>query len=118
MNPTRLMIVACVALTVLCGVTFDRETCASDFDDVLADLTDGMAARIAVVVPDSVSWTLPAYEIALMTAAWGARTHPGELLKDRSAAGGLRLRKALVVAQIALSLLRPERQDQRQLYLS
>lgn len=60
------------------GVTFDRATSASDFDEVLTDLTDAMAARIAVVVPDSVSWTLPAYEIALMTAAWGARTHPGE----------------------------------------
>jgi sulfide:quinone oxidoreductase len=58
------------------GATFDRETSAQEFDDVLADLTDGMAPRIAVIVPDTVSWTLPAYEIALMTAAWGAARHP------------------------------------------
>jgi sulfide:quinone oxidoreductase len=58
------------------GVTFDRDTSAQDFDDVLADLTDGIAPRIAIIVPDSVSWTLPAYELALMTAAWGAASHP------------------------------------------
>lgn len=60
------------------GVTFDRDTSAQDFDDVLADLSDGMAPRIAVIVPDSVSWTLPAYELALMTTAWGAAKHRGE----------------------------------------
>ena len=37
-----------------------------------ADLTDGIAPRIAIIVPDTVSWTLPAYEIAFMTAAMAA----------------------------------------------
>jgi sulfide:quinone oxidoreductase len=60
------------------GVTFDRDTSAQDFDDVLADLTDGIAPRIAIIVPDTVSWTLPAYEIAFMTAAWGAARHLAE----------------------------------------
>ena len=60
------------------GVNFDRELSAQDFDDVLADLRDGMAPRVAIVVPDSVSWTLPAYELALMTAAWGESAHPDE----------------------------------------
>jgi sulfide:quinone oxidoreductase len=58
------------------GVTFDRETSPQDFADVLADLRDGLAPRIAIVVPDTVSWTLPAYELALMTAAWGRAEHP------------------------------------------
>ena len=60
------------------GVNFDRELSAQDFDEVLADLRDGMAPRVAVVVPDSVTWTLPAYELALMTSAWGERAHPDE----------------------------------------
>jgi sulfide:quinone oxidoreductase len=60
------------------GVTFDREVSPTDFDDVLADLRDGFAPRIAIVVPDTVTWTLPAYELALMTAAWGKAEHPGE----------------------------------------
>jgi sulfide:quinone oxidoreductase len=60
------------------GVNFDREASAQDFDEVLADLRDGMAPRVAVVVPDSVTWTLPAYELALMTSAWGERAHPDE----------------------------------------
>jgi sulfide:quinone oxidoreductase len=58
-------------------MTFNREVSLTDFDDVLADLRDGFAPRIAIVVPDTVAWTLPAYEIALMTAAWSKTHHPG-----------------------------------------
>ena len=61
------------------GVTFDRETSPEDFVEVLADLREGLAPRVAMVVPDSVSWTMPAYELALMTAAWGAAEHPDQL---------------------------------------
>ena len=61
------------------GVTFDRETSPEDFAEVLADLREGLAPRVAMVVPDSVSWSLPAYELALMTAAWGAAEHPDQL---------------------------------------
>jgi sulfide:quinone oxidoreductase len=53
------------------GVTFDRETSAEDFDDVLMDLAGGIAPRVAIIVPDGVQWTLPAYELALLTAASG-----------------------------------------------
>jgi sulfide:quinone oxidoreductase len=56
------------------GVTFDRDTMPEDFDEVLFDLQDGMVPRIAIVVPDGVTWTLPAYELGLLTAAW-ARSH-------------------------------------------
>ena len=53
------------------GVSFDRDASAGEFDEVLRDLRDGIAPRVAVVVPDSVTWTLPAYELALLTRAWG-----------------------------------------------
>jgi sulfide:quinone oxidoreductase len=51
------------------GTTFDRELSPEDFDDVLFDVDDGMAPRVAFVVPDGVIWSLPAYELALLTAA-------------------------------------------------
>ena len=60
------------------GVTFERELSPEDFDEVLADLTDGMAPRVAIIVPDGVSWSLPAYEVALLTAAWAQRAHPDQ----------------------------------------
>ena len=37
------------------GVTFEREVSPEDFDDVLAELTDGTAPHVAIVVPDGVS---------------------------------------------------------------
>jgi sulfide:quinone oxidoreductase len=58
------------------GVSFERELSPEDFDDVLADLGDGIAPRVAIVVPDGVSWSLPAYELALLTSAWAQRAHP------------------------------------------
>ncbi|QEC49830.1 hypothetical protein FSW04_21180 [Baekduia soli] len=61
------------------GVTFERQVSPEDFDEVLADLTDGLAPHVAVVVPDGVTWTLPAYELAMLTAAWGERCHPDEV---------------------------------------
>jgi len=57
------------------GIAFDRELQPEDFDDVLADLDEGLAPRIAFVVPDGVEWTLPAYELAILTADRAA-AHP------------------------------------------
>ena len=39
---------------------------------LLADLEQGYLARVAFVVPGEIAWTLPIYELALMTArqAW------------------------------------------------
>ncbi|HSD82202.1 MAG TPA: FAD-dependent oxidoreductase [Solirubrobacteraceae bacterium] len=54
------------------GVTFDRELEAASFDEALGDVGAGLAPSVAVVVAPGVSWTLPAYELSLMTAAWGA----------------------------------------------
>jgi sulfide:quinone oxidoreductase len=58
------------------GVTFERELSPEDFDEALADFSDGFAPHVAIVVPDGVAWTMPAYELALLVAAWGDRHHP------------------------------------------
>lgn len=58
------------------GVTFDRETAPEDFDDVLADLDEGLTPHVAIVVPDGVTWTLPAYELALLLQDRAERRHP------------------------------------------
>ncbi len=52
------------------GVMFDRLLDPEDFDEVLADNRAGFAPSMAIIVPPRVSWTLPAYELALRTAAW------------------------------------------------
>jgi sulfide:quinone oxidoreductase len=51
------------------GVCFHRPHDDEGFDEVVADLRAGLADSIAIVVPPGCSWTLPAYELALMTAA-------------------------------------------------
>jgi sulfide:quinone oxidoreductase len=51
------------------GVCFQRPHDVEGFDDVIADLRAGLAESVAIVVPPGCSWTLPAYELALMTAA-------------------------------------------------
>ncbi|HEX6695541.1 MAG TPA: FAD-dependent oxidoreductase [Solirubrobacteraceae bacterium] len=51
------------------GLCFRRAHDAEAFDGVVADLRSGAAERIAIVVPPGCSWTLPAYELALMIAA-------------------------------------------------
>jgi sulfide:quinone oxidoreductase len=51
------------------GVCFHRPHDEEGFDEVVADLRAGLADSIAIVVPPGCTWTLPAYELALMTAA-------------------------------------------------
>jgi sulfide:quinone oxidoreductase len=53
------------------GVTFDRETEAAAFDELLADVDARLAPHVAIVVPEHVGWTLPAYELALSISAYG-----------------------------------------------
>src|SRR4051794_40205343 len=45
------------------GVTFDRETDAATFDELLSDVDTRLAPHVAIVVPEHVGWTLPAYEL-------------------------------------------------------
>lgn len=61
---------------------FDHGTSVEDDHgrrDLAADLEEGTAGRVCVVVPDDAPWPLPAYELALMSAAYG-RTEEVELL--------------------------------------
>lgn len=51
------------------GVMFDRQVAPEDFDEVLSAEREGFAGNVAIVVPEGVTWTLPAYELALLTAA-------------------------------------------------
>ena len=53
------------------GVTFDRGTEAAAFDELLSDVDARLAPHVAIVVPEHVGWTLPAYELALSIAAYG-----------------------------------------------
>lgn len=55
------------------GLTFEREASPEDFDEALADLSGGFAPHVAIVVPDGVTWTMPGYELALLTASWARR---------------------------------------------
>lgn len=57
------------------GVTFDRETLPEEFDEVLSAGGEGFAEDVAIVVPSGVTWSLPAYELALLTAAHSPRSH-------------------------------------------
>jgi sulfide:quinone oxidoreductase len=51
------------------GVCFKRAHDAEAFDSVVAALRSEGAERIAIVIPPGCTWTLPAYELALMLAA-------------------------------------------------
>jgi sulfide:quinone oxidoreductase len=52
------------------GTCFGRGSDGEGFDEVLADLRENLAERVAIVVPPGTTWTLPAYELALMIAAF------------------------------------------------
>ena len=52
------------------AVTFRGPGDTDAFAHVLSELEEGRARRLAFVVPWGSSWTLPAYELALMTALW------------------------------------------------
>jgi len=58
------------------GVCFERAHDQQAFADVLDDLRGGLANTVAIVVPPRHPWTLPAYELALMIAAF---QHPEQL---------------------------------------
>jgi sulfide:quinone oxidoreductase len=53
-------------------LTWTPQSDGALFGGLLRDLDEGYTKRVAFVVPPGVAWTLPAYELALMTA-WQAR---------------------------------------------
>lgn len=54
------------------GITFGEDRQEEALHGLLQDAEEGYTERIAFVVPDLTTWTLPLYELALMTArqAW------------------------------------------------
>src|SRR3954453_9729210 len=50
------------------AITFGDDPSEERLHGMLADLDQGYARRVAFVVPGETSWTLPLYELALMTA--------------------------------------------------
>lgn len=56
------------------AITFGEDDAPEALSGLLADLEDGYVRRIAFVVPSSTAWSLPLYELAIMTArhVWGA----------------------------------------------
>ena len=56
------------------GITFGADGAPAALSGLIADLEDGYAKRVAFVVPSSTAWSLPLYELALMTArdVWAA----------------------------------------------
>jgi sulfide:quinone oxidoreductase len=62
------------------AITFGTPGAAAALSGLLADLEDGYARRVAFVLPSHTAWSLPLYEIALMTARdmWSAGAE-GEL---------------------------------------
>jgi sulfide:quinone oxidoreductase len=47
----------------------------SSFRELLAQLERGDLSRVAFAAPAGITWTLPAYELALLTASWVADRH-------------------------------------------
>jgi sulfide:quinone oxidoreductase len=61
------------------GVSFDRERDPAALDELLADIDTRFVEHVALVVPEGVEWTLPAYQLALSIAAFGRRPLGREL---------------------------------------
>jgi sulfide:quinone oxidoreductase len=63
------------------AITFGADGAAEALSGLLADLEDGYVRRVAFVLPTSTAWSLPLYELALMTARdiWSAGVDAGEL---------------------------------------
>jgi len=63
------------------AITFGTPGAAEELSGLLADLEDGYVRRVAFVLPSSAAWSLPLYELALMTARdiWSAGVDDAQL---------------------------------------
>ena len=63
------------------AITFTGAAGVPRMRELLERLDDGSADTVVFTAPEEAAWTLPVYELALMTAAWcGARALPGVTL--------------------------------------
>jgi sulfide:quinone oxidoreductase len=71
--PYSVLLIACGALptpAVRGALTFRGPGDTSTIEDLLAEIGDGEVRRVWFAVPPGAIWSLPAYELALMTSAW------------------------------------------------
>ena len=75
------------------AITFGADGAPEALAGLLADLEGGYAHRVAFVVPSGVAWSLPLYELAIITArhVWGAGTDDVEFTLVTSEARPLEL---------------------------
>ncbi len=73
--PYAALLIACGAVpkpAIDGALTFRGPADTAKIEDLLAEIQAGDVRRVAFAVPTGAAWTLPAYELALMTAAWVA----------------------------------------------
>ena len=71
--PYSMLLIACGAVprpAVRGALTFRGPADTGKIEELLAEIEAGIVRRIVFAVPAGAGWTLPAYELALMTAAW------------------------------------------------
>jgi sulfide:quinone oxidoreductase len=71
--PYSMLLLACGAIprpAVEGAVTFRGPADTALLEHVLTELQAGEITRVAYAVPAGAAWSLPAYELALLTAAW------------------------------------------------
>ena len=71
--PYATLLLACGARPINAvrgALTFRGPADTPTIEALLAELEAGFARRVAFVVPTGAAWGLPAYELAMMTAAW------------------------------------------------
>jgi len=93
------------------GIVFSKGLDAAAFQDVVGDVVAGFLDHVAIIVPVDVHWTLPAYELALMTSAWGGGrtsltliTHEARPLEAFGPAAAEAAREVLLRADVELVL--------------
>jgi sulfide:quinone oxidoreductase len=71
--PYDMLLIACGAVpkpAVPGALTFRGPADTEKVEHLLAEIEGGQIRRVAFAVPSGAVWSLPAYELALMTAAW------------------------------------------------
>ena len=74
--PYSTLLIACGAMpkpAIDGALTFRGPADTSKIEGLLTEIEAGEVRRVVFAVPAGAAWTLPAYELALMTAAWLAK---------------------------------------------
>ena len=61
------------------AITFRGPADTAKLEALLSELEAGAVHRVAFAVPTGAAWSLPAYELALMTAGWVAERYVGDV---------------------------------------